>query len=270
MDILRDVVERPESALHSDEQHAKLHYGEQPPPVLEPPPLTWTQGLKVSTFPVPDVAPTYAFDSRRTRIPSRLVSNFNEIEPHEVTRKKRRHTLFGKLQSDSSGENLDADPDFSLPGSKLGAIEIQRRLENKYALPRKKHKNLPQEDELLRAFRAGDYERVGMKQGGRKKLKYADPAPLEELKFWAGTNWGALELVGTDKKLQKFTATASRNTLMLKLRKKAVEKYLKFNRDVKYRYFKTVRLDNNAVTEEYVDRVWEGISEGGSVAGKWL
>ena len=103
MDILRDVVERPESALHSDEQHAKLHYGEQPPPVLEPPPLTWTQGLKVSTFPVPDVAPTYAFNSKRTRIPSRLVSNFNEIEPHEVTRKKRRHTLFGKLQSDSSG-----------------------------------------------------------------------------------------------------------------------------------------------------------------------
>ena len=165
----------------------------------------------------------YSYNTRLTRIPSRIISNHLEVNLQATDR-------WGASASLMKGGN------------------------RRSVFPKHLQDLIPAEDDrVLENFKRGNYEGGWMNQG-RKKRVVTSAKKIEDAMIGPGSHFYSTELMGTTTKQSRFSVLSLDWSVYIRVEKRAVRNFLKLpgTRDVNYRYFKNLRRnEENQFEEQY-------------------
>jgi CRP-like cAMP-binding protein len=258
--LLTKLLDRPLEAFLTDRTHMskKLTESDVRFATLEKPTLRTETACKIDTFPVTQMPPSYAFDSRRYRIRSRTISNFARKDDHELKEERRK-----ARQGKSGFGHL-----FQRDETKIGAPEIQGRLHRRFGQTPTLAPILPADDQMTRFFKIGHYDGLGMNRGVKPTLA-AKKNEVSNVPLAPGSHFGSVELCGLTQKVSKFTVTTTDDTVWLRIHKKSFQKYLEFEKGIKFKYYRFLNLPDASVRREFEFNHWRNVDKGESVSGKW-
>jgi hypothetical protein len=167
--------------------------------------------------PLPDL---YSYNTRSTRIPSRIISNYLDV-------------------------NMSANV------GRSGPSRFHARKRDVF--PAHLQELLPREDDLVTEnFKKGNYEGSWMTQG-RKGRVATKPSELKNAMIGPGSHFYSLEMIGNSVKKSRFSLLSVDWSLYIRLPKKHVQNFLKLpgQRDINYRYFKNLRRNDNQFEEKW-------------------
>ena len=162
----------------------------------------------------------YSYNTRTNRIPSRIISNYLD------------------------GKNFSKGP---RGGGHNG---------RKYVFPKHLQELIPGEDDrVLENFKKGNYEGSWLKQGYKKRV-VTKATKLTNAMIGPGSHFYSIEMIGTTVKKSRFSLMALDWQVYIRLKKSKIDKFLKlpFTRDVNYRYFKNLRVNENRMEEAWQKR----------------
>tara|TARA_B100000780_G_C20977119_1_gene390312 strand:- start:26 stop:823 length:798 start_codon:yes stop_codon:yes gene_type:complete len=223
-------------------------------PIPEPTLRTET-ACKIATFPETKLSVKYAFDSRRFRIKSRTVSNFAQMDSHEIKEERRR-----------AKKNKGRFFKLAVDESKIGAPAIVAKLNRRFNRFGKGSSVLPMDDHMTRMFKMGLYDKIGGITGVKRKQR-ASEKETSKVPLYPGSHFGSVELCGLTAKVSKFTVDVTEASVWLRVHKKSFVKFLSFEKDIKFRFYKFMNLNDSSVRREYQYNLWKDVENGGSVSG---
>ena len=95
----------------------------------------------------------------------------------------------------------------------------------------------------------------GLKQGYKKRV-VTKATKLTNAMIGPGSHFYSIEMIGTTVKKSRFSLMALDWQVYIRLKKSKIDKFLKlpFTRDVNYRYFKNLRVNENRMEEAWQKR----------------
>eukprot|EP00943_MAST-04B_sp_MAST-4B-sp1_P003928 g3928.t1 len=116
------------------------------------------------------------------------------------------------------------------------------------------------DDAVLENFKKGNYEGSMLKQGYKKRV-ITKANKLTNAMIGPGSHFYSIEMIGSSVKKSRFSLMALDWQVYVRLKKNKIEKFLKlpFTRDVNYRYFKNLRVNENRMEETWQRRQRENI-----------
>jgi hypothetical protein len=125
---------------------------------------------------------------------------------------------------------------------------------------------LPEDDQMTRLFRMGLYEKIGMKKGVKEQHR-ASEKETSNVPLYPGSHFGSIELCGLTAKVSKFTVDVTEDSVWLRVHKKSFVKFLTYEKDIKFRFYRFMNLRDASVRREFQYNLWKDVEKGGSVAG---
>ncbi len=260
LSLLQTAMERPLEAFLTKRTHLRKKLTAEDIR-WEPTPEPWLRtetACKIASFPETELSTQYAFDSRRFRIKSRMISNFADKDSHELNEERRR----------ARGNKRGFGSMFSTDESKLGSPAVMAKLGRRYGSRPVLSPILPRDDQMTRFFKMGMYARMGMVPGV-KKTQRAQQQDVSRVPLGPGSHFGSVELCGQSAKVSKFTVQVTDDSVWLRIHKKSFQKFLDFERGIKYKYFRFLNSAGSAqsVQREFSFNLWQQVEAGGNVAG---
>jgi hypothetical protein len=257
MSVLENCLDQPLEAFRTERVHMNKRLNESDVswrPTQEPK-LRTEIACKIATFPETKLSSKYAFDSRRFRIRSRTISNFamqDMTEIKEAQKRAKKSNRFGAF--------------FERDEGKVGASATMARLKRRYGSVPTIDPVLPEEDQMTRLFRMGLYEKIGMKKGVKEGQR-ASEKETSKVPLYPGSHFGSVELCGLTAKVSKFTVDVTEDSVWLRVHKKSFVKFLSYEKDIKFRFYRFMNLQDASVRREFQYNLWKDVENGGSVAG---
>ena len=157
---------------------------------------------------------------------------------------------------------------FQSDETKIGAPEIMGRLKRRFGQTGTLAPILPADDQMTRYFKIGHYDGLGMNRGVKQTLA-AKKKEVSNVPLAPGSHFGSVELCGLTQKVSKFTVTTTDDTVWLRIHKKSFQKYLQFEKGIKFKYYRFLNLPDASVRREFEFNHWRNVDNGESVSGKW-
>lgn len=257
MSILENCLDLPLEAFRTERVHMnkKLKESDMGWRPMQEPKLRTEIACKIATFPETKLSTKYAFDSRRFRIRSRTISNFAMEDMTEIKAAKKR----AKKPKGFGGF-------FERDEAKVGAPATLARMKRRYGSVSKIDPVLPEDDQMTRLFRMGLYEKIGMKKGVKEQQR-ASEKETSNVPLYPGSHFGSIELCGLTAKVSKFTVDVTEDSVWLRVHKKSFVKFLTYEKDIKFRFYRFMNLRDASVRREFQYNLWKDVEKGGSVAG---
>ena len=165
--------------------------------------------------------PLYSYNTRSTRIPSRIIANYMDV-------------------------NMSANT-----GRRGGPERFRAR--KRSVFPVHLQELIPGEDDsVLENFKKGNYEGSWMSQG-RKHRVVTKPSDIRNAMIGPGSHFYSLEMIGSTVKKSRFSLLSIEWSIYIRLPKQSIQNYLKLpgQRDINYRYFKNLRRNDNGYEEKW-------------------